>query len=77
MMYKVIKFFTDLQDNNRPYTVGDIFPHIDASYPVTDKRIAELAGNDNLQGVPLIQLVEPKEAPKKAPAKRAKKTAEE
>lgn len=69
-MYKVIKFFTDLQDNNRPYNVGDTFPHADNS-PVPAYRIAELAGSDNKQGVPLIQLVE--EAPKK---KRAKKTAD-
>ena len=73
-MYKVIKFFTDLQDNNRPYNVGDTFPHIDNS-PVSAHRIAELASSDNKQGVPLIQLVEEstEEKPKK---KRAKKTAE-
>lgn len=68
MMYKVIKYFTDLQDNNRPYNVGDAFPHVDASYPVSENRIAELAGSDNRQGEPLIRLVE--EKPKKA--KRAK-----
>ena len=56
-MYKVIKFFTDVQDNNRPYNVGDIFPHADNS-PGPADRIAELAGSDNFQGVPLIQLVE-------------------
>lgn len=73
-MYKVIKFFTDLQDNNRPYNVGDTFPHVDNS-PVPAVRIAELAGSNNKQGVPLIQLVEEaaEEKPKK---KRAKKTAE-
>ena len=73
MMYKVIRYFVDLQDNNRPYSVGDIFPHASASYPVTEKRLAELASKNNKQGVPLIESVE--EAPKK-PAKRAKKTAE-
>ena len=74
MMHKVIKFFTDLQDNNRPYSVGDIFPHADASYPVSNKRIAELAGKNNKQGVPLIKAVE--ETQKKPDAKRTKKTAE-
>ncbi len=69
-MYKVIKFFTDLQDNNRPYNVGDTFPHVNNS-SVSEQRLAELAGCDNLQGVPLIQLVEHK--PKRT---RAKKTAE-
>lgn len=66
-MYKVIEFFTDLQDNNRPYRVGDVFPHKDASYPVSEERLAELAGNKNKQGKPLIQVVKT----------RKKKTAEE
>ena len=76
MMYKVIKFFTDLHDNDHPYSVGDTFPR--SGVTVTEKRLAELAGSNNKQGVPLIQLVEEpvKEAPKKAPTKRAKKTAE-
>lgn len=74
-MYKVIKFFTDLQDNNYPYNEGDTFPRVGVE--VTEGRLTELAGSDNLQGVPLIQLVEEvKEAPKKATAKRAKKTAD-
>lgn len=71
-MYKVIKFFTDLQDGNYPYNVGDTFPRVGVE--VTEGRLAELAGSDNLQGAPLIQLVE--EAPKKTPAKRTKKTAD-
>lgn len=74
-MYKVIKFFTDLQDGDYPYNVGDTFPRVGVE--VTEGRLAELAGSDNLQGVPLIQLVEEaKEAPKKSPAKRTKKTAD-
>lgn len=72
MKYQVIRFFTDLHDNNYPYNAGDIFPRSGVS--VTDARLAELAGCDNKQGVPLIRLVE--DAPKKAPTKRAKKTAE-
>lgn len=55
-MYKVIKFFADLQDNNHLYDVGDTFPREGLS--VTDKRIAELSGNENKQGQPLIELVE-------------------
>ena len=75
-MYKVIKFFTDLHDGDYPYNVGDTFPR--AGVAVTDGRLAELAGSDNKQGAPLIQLVdEPKKAPAKAPAKRGKKAAEE
>lgn len=72
-MYKVIKFFTDLQDNNYPYNAGDNYPRY--GYLPSADRIEELMGSDNKQGVPLIQLVEEaaEEKPKK---KRAKKTAE-
>jgi hypothetical protein len=68
-MYKVIKAFVDLQDCNFPYSVGDAFPRNGKT--VTAERLAELAGNDNKQGEPLIKLVEePKAA---APAKPAAK----
>lgn len=65
-MYKVIKYFADLQDNNHPYHAGDIFPR--SGKEVSEDRLAELAGSKNKQGVPLIQLVEEKKT-------RAKKTA--
>ena len=55
-MYKVIKMFADLQDNNHVYNVGDIFPR--EGLKVKKGRLAELAGNENKQGVPLIELVE-------------------
>jgi hypothetical protein len=74
-MYRVIRFFTDLQDSDRPYNVGDVFPHKGCSYPVTEKRLAELASRNNLQKTPLIRYVEVEEAPKKPATKRAKKTA--
>lgn len=67
-MYKVVKFFVDLQDNNHPYNVGDVYPR--KGLEVTEERLAELAGVNNKQGVPLI-------AKEKAPAKKAKKTAKE
>lgn len=82
-MYKVIKFFVDLEDNNFPYNVGDVFPR--NGKEVSENRLKELAGKDNKQGQPLIKLIdEPKaEAPakpaeKKPAAKKpaAKKTAE-
>ncbi len=68
MMYKVRKYFTDLHDNNYPYGVGDTYPR--QGLTVTEARIAELAGSNNKQGQPLIELVE--EAPAK---KTTKKTA--
>lgn len=56
MSYKVIKYFTDLQDNNHPYNVGDTYPR--EGLKPDDARIAELAGSENKQGCPLIELVE-------------------
>ena len=76
-MYKVVRYFTDIQDNNRPYNVGDVFPHKECGYPVTEDRLAELASRNNLQRTQLIRYEEDavEEAPKKPAAKRAKKTA--
>lgn len=55
-MYKVISYFTDLQDFNHPYKVGDEFPRL--GLKVSDKRLEELASNKNKQGKPLIKKVE-------------------
>ena len=64
-MYKVIKYFTDLQDNNYAYSVGDTFPH--NGVEVDAERIAELSSDKNLQGVPLIEEIveKPKRTRKK------------
>ena len=51
-MYKVIKAFTDLQDGCQIYHTGNIYPRKGTF--VTDERIAELAGNSNRMGYPLI-----------------------
>lgn len=58
LMYKVIKSFTDLQDNNYAYYVGDTFPH--NGVEVGAERIAELASDKNRLGVPLIEEIENK-----------------
>ena len=55
-MYRVIKYFTDLQDNNHEYNVGDIYPH--NKKKVSASRIKELSTDKNRQGVPLIEKVE-------------------
>ena len=55
-MYKVVKFFTDLQDNNYKYEVGDIYPREGSE--VLPSRIKELSGKNNLQGTPLIEKIE-------------------
>ena len=64
-MYKVIESFTDLQDNNYVYYVGDTFPHNGAE--VVAERIAELESDKNRLGVPLIEEVaeKPKRTRKK------------
>lgn len=66
MKYEVIKYFTDLQDGDHPYNVGDVFPR--PGVAVTDARLQELSTSANRQGVPLIQAVEEK------PAKATKDT---
>ena len=64
-MYKVIKSFTDLQDNNHAYYVGDTFPH--NGVEVGDERIAELSSDKNRLCVPLIEEIaeKPKRTRKK------------
>lgn len=52
-MYRVIKHFTDMQDNNFAYNVGDEYPRKGMS--VLPSRIKELAGKKNRQGCPLIE----------------------
>ena len=65
MAYKVIAYFEDLQDNGRPYNVGDMFP-VDGN-TVTSERIAELASTQNRRRIPLIEEVaeKPKRTRKK------------
>lgn len=71
-MYKVIKFFTDLQDNNYAYDVGDEFPR--KGVIVMPSRYEELASDKNRQGQPLIkEFNEPKDEPKKDVKPRSKK----
>ena len=64
-MYRVIKPFRDLKDNNRLYSVGDTFPN--DGVEVDAERIAELASDKNRLGVPLIEEVaeKPKRTRKK------------
>ena len=63
-MYKVIKRFVDLQDNNHKYDVGDTYPR--KGMNVLQSRINELASDKNLQKTPLIEeILEKVEEPKK------------
>ena len=54
-MYRVIKAFVDLQDNNYKYDINDIYPR--KGLNVLQSRINELASNNNLQKTPLIEEV--------------------
>ncbi len=55
MEYRVIERFKDLQDNDRVYEVGDVYQG-----PKSKKRIAELSGEENKIGRPLIEKVNEK-----------------
>ena len=70
-MYRVIEYFEDLQDNSRPYEVGDIYPKGDIK--PTKERFIELATDKNRRHIPLIEKVnEPKvEKPSKKAIKKA------
>lgn len=66
-MYRVIKSFTDLKDNNYAYYVGDTFPH--NGVEVGTERIAELSSDKNRLGVPLIEEIT--EKPKRTRKKKS------
>ena len=55
-MYRVIEVFTDLQDSNYHYNVGDKYPR--AGYKPSAKRIDELSGANNKRGKPLIKAMQ-------------------
>lgn len=71
-MYKVIKSFTDMQDNNYLYKDGDTFPR--DGFDVLPSRIKELATTANRRGEILIKEIEDEPQPKKkTAAKKAEK----
>ena len=51
-MYKALSYFTDLQDGNKAYKKGDIYPR--AGYKPSAERIAELLSDKNKRHVPVI-----------------------
>jgi len=53
--YKVIKFFTDLQDGDHPYKVGDKYPRDGVT--VSEERIKELSTPFNVRNEVLIEEV--------------------
>lgn len=69
-MHKVIKAFTDLQDNNHLYKEGDTYPR--KGFDVLPSRVKELATKANRRGEILIKEVEDEPKPKKT-AKKVEK----
>ena len=57
-MYRVVEYFTDLQDNGHAYNVGDIFPR--EGVEVSAERLEELSSVNNKRGKALIELVKEK-----------------
>lgn len=55
MKYRATVYFTDLQDNNYAYHVGDEFPR--HGYAPSESRIAELASAHNKRGRAVIEEV--------------------
>ncbi len=83
MKYRVLKYFTDLQDNRHAYHVGETFPR--EGLEVSPERLIELSSDKNKRGIPLIELVdftpeeplpftEPEEDPVKEEVKPKKRT---
>lgn len=52
----VVEVFTDLQDSNYHYKVGDEYPR--TGYKPSAKRIDELSGISNKRGKPLIKALQ-------------------
>lgn len=59
MMYRVVKSFSDLLDNNYKYGVGDVYPR--AGLVVSKDRIKELSTTNNKRGAVMIAEI-PEEA---------------
>lgn len=63
MVYKVIKKFKDLKDNDHIYEVNDIYPRKDIKLEdIPQKRIKELTTTKNKIGKILIEEIEEKSA---------------
>ena len=65
--YLVIKSFSDMQDNNYKYKVGDYFPH--DGLTVKAERIEELSTNKNRRKMPMIKEIQEEQSEETAPVK--------
>lgn len=71
-MYRVVNYFTDLQDGGHPYEIGDAFPR--KGLKVSEERIKELSTNANAQKRPLIEEVNDGNSDSIKPAKSRLRT---
>ena len=55
-MYRAIEYFTDLQDDNYAYNIGDVYPR--EGVVASEDRLKELSSADNKRGMALIELVQ-------------------
>lgn len=55
-MYRAIEYFTDLQDDNYAYNIGDVYPR--EGVVASEDRLKELSSADNKRGRALIELVQ-------------------
>lgn len=69
-MYKVLVYFTDLQDNNHAYQVGDTYPR--KGLKPTQARIKELSSTQNQRRIKLIEKVEENVKPVRANKAKAR-----
>lgn len=58
--YVVVEDFTDLQDGNKVYRKGDVYPK-PANKKIAKKRLDELASDKNRIGAPLIKEIKEEE----------------
>lgn len=70
-MYKAVRYFTDLQDNNYPYKAGDTFPR--KGLDVTAERLEELSTSKNRRGIPVIEEVKEETKPKATKPRNSRK----
>lgn len=76
MSYEAIRYFIDLQDDNKAYEVGDVFPR--KGLDVSEERLKELLSDENKQKTPVIkEVAEKTDAPKKSVRRKANNSAAE
>ena len=68
MAYRVVKYFTDLQDDNYKYNVGDEFPR--KGFKVLPSRFKELSTINNKRHEILIEEIIEEEKPQKKKYKK-------